>query len=512
MSLLKSSVTIAGFTLLSRVFGFGRDVLFAAVVGTGGIADAFVVAFRFPNMFRALFAEGAMNAVFVPIFSKLLNDKKSAVSFAQSLGVLILGFMLCFVTIGVLLMPHIMTVQASGYVQDTQKFALTVGLAQMMFPYLLFMVMTSFFAAILNSFDRFALPAFTPCVLNIVAMAVLALVYIDIIPLSGYELAVGVAIAGVLQAGILLWGCVHYNIFPFTYKIRISPQVKQFFRQVLPVVFGASMLQLNIFIGTILATMLEAGSVSFLYYADRLVQLPLGVIGIAIGVALIPMLSRAIAAGDMEKSQSAQAEAIVFALFLTVPAAVALATVHVPIISGLFAYGAFGTADTLKTAAALRAFALGLPAFVLIKVLTPAYFARSDTKTPVRIAICCMGINMALSLVLMAYASFVGLALATSISAWCNVAALLYILHHRNITICTNIRTPIVKIVLCSTCMGAVLWVLNTVFLHIFIDNAAHKVFFLMAIIIGGKISYAVAIAVSKTVTINDIHRFMRRT
>ncbi len=509
MSLLKSSVTIAGFTLLSRVFGFVRDVLFASVVGTGIIADAFVVAFRFPNMFRALFAEGAMNAVFVPIFSKLLTDKKSAIQFAQSLGVLIFGFMVCFVAIGVLLMPQIMAVQARGFVDDTQKFSLTVGLAQMMFPYLLFMVMTAFFAGILNSFDRFALPAFTPSVLNIVAICVLVLVQIDIVPLTGYELAVGVGIAGTAQASILCIGCMRYKIIPFTYKVVISPSVKQFFRQVLPVVFGASVLQLNILIGTILATTLESGSVSFLYYADRLIQLPLGVIGIAIGVALIPMLSRAIGAGDIEKSQSAQAQAIIFALFLTVPASVALGILNVPIISGLFVYGAFTHTDMIKTASALQVLAVGLPAFVLIKVLTPAYFARSDTKTPIRIAIACMGINIVVSLILMEYISFVGLAIATSISAWCNVGALLYILHRKNIKICQNISKTITKIILCSTTMGAVLFALNGYFADIFSQNLPHKIWVLIGIIVIGKITYAIATMITKTVTMADIKKVL---
>ena len=511
MSLLKSSVTIAGFTLLSRIFGFIRDVLFASVVGTGLMADAFFVAFRFPNMFRALFAEGAMNAVFVPIFSQLLCDKKSAIQFVQSLGVLIFGFMVCFVTIGVVLMPQIMTVQASGYVNDTEKFALTVTLAQIMFPYLLFMVMTAFFAGILNSFYHFALPAFTPCILNIVAIGILGLVYVDILPLSGYELAIGVIVAGILQASILLLGCIRYGVLPFTLCVRISPKIKQFFRQVLPVVFGASVLQLNILIGTIIATTLQPGSVSFLYYADRLVQLPLGVIGIAIGVALIPMLSKAIGDNDAKKSHTVQAQAIIFALFLTVPSAVALALINIPIISGLFAYGAFGLTDTLHTASALQMFALGLPAFVLVKVLTPAYFARLDTKTPVRIALVCMGINIGLSLIFIHYISFAGLALATSISAWCNVGALITILYMRNIKICYNITMPILKIMGCSVFMGAVLMGLYITFEDIFTHNHPHKIWVLIAFISMGKIAYTTAIFATKTVSMQDIKTAIRR-
>lgn len=511
MSLLKHSASIAGFTLLSRILGFVRDVLFATVVGTGIIADAFVVAFRFPNMFRALFAEGTMNSAFVPIFSKLLHDKNSARAFAQSLGVLICGFMVCFVVMGVVLMPQIMAVQAYGFGEDSQKLALTIDLARIMFPYLLFMVMTAFFAGILNSFEYFSVPAFTPCILNIVFIVVLVLIYTHTIPVTGYALAVGVLVAGGLQAALVLWGCVQQGIFPFTWAVRITQPIRDFFKRVLPVILGASVLQLNIFVGTILATTLEAGSVSYLYYADRLVQLPLGVIGIAISVALIPMLSKAIANKDWKTAHHTQSQAIVFAMALTVPSAVALAVIPVPIISGLFGYGAFGGDSVIQAGHGLHGMAFGLPAFVLIKVLTPAFFARGDTRTPVRIAIVCMGVNLVLSIWLMQSMSFVGLAMATSISAWCNVMGLVWVLYRRNIGIWHPVFTPIVKIMVCSAIMGGVLWICNGVFYSVFSQNAPYKVAVLVGMIVCAKSVYMTSIWVTKTITKADIQSALRR-
>ncbi|MGB1361117.1 MAG: murein biosynthesis integral membrane protein MurJ [Alphaproteobacteria bacterium] len=491
MKIFKASATIGMFTLLSRIMGMVRDLLMAIVVGVSMISDSFFVAFRFPNMFRALFAEGAMNSAFVPIFAKTLNkSKKDAVLFAKSVGTLLLLWIVAFTILMIVFMGDVMSIQAMGFATDENKFDLTVNLAQVMFPYLVFMVMNSLFASILNSFEDFALPAFTPIILNICLILTLVGVYCDVISLTGYELAIAVLVAGILQAGILFIGCIKYGVVPFTKSIKITTNVKDFFKKVLPVVMGSSLLQLNIFIGTILATTLSAGSVSYLYYADRLSQLPLGVIGIAVGIALIPMLSKSIAKNDKQETINNQSDAIIFAMFLTLPATVAFIVMALPIISGLFMYGNFGLNDTYKTAYALQAFAIGLPAFVLIKVLSPVFFARGNTTTPVRISILCMVLNIALSIWLMTTMYHVGIALATSISAWVNVMLLLLNVRKQNIELLRKgTMAVLTKMFIISVIMGAIVYQLSNIYFDNLI-NGDYKVLYLMIIIITGLVVY----------------------
>ena len=494
MKIFKASATIGFFTLLSRVMGFVRDLLMAIVVGASTVSDAFFVAFRFPNMFRALFGEGAMNSAFVPIFAKTLNkSKKEAILFAKSVGSMLLIWIVGFSLLMILFMNEVMWVQAVGFAGDTSKFDLTVDLAQIMFPYLVFMVMNSLFAGILNSFEKFALPAFVPILLNVVLILVLAGIYCGYLPLTGYELAFGVVIAGFIQALVLFVGCIKYGVVPFTKGVKLTANVKDFFKKVLPIVFGSSVLQLNIFVGTILATTLASGSVSYLYYADRLSQLPLGVIGIAIGVALIPMLSKSIAKGDKEGAVNNQSDAIVFAMFLTLPASVAFMVIAPAIISGLFMYGQFDINDTYKTAYALQAFAFGLPAFVLIKVLSPVFFARGNTTTPVRISIICMAINILASVILMQYFYHIGIAMATSISAWANVIMLLIMINKNNIELVrTGTVKTLLKMLLSSVLMGIIIYVLNNNMSDNLIGNVDNKVWYLLFVIITGLITYII--------------------
>lgn len=513
MKIIKASATIGIFTLLSRIFGFIRDLFMAVVIGTSMIADSFFVAFRFPNMFRALFAEGAMNSAFIPIFAKSLNkDKDQAIAFAKQTGTLLLLWIVLFCILMMFFMPEIMAVQAFGFAMDTDKFLLTTHLARLMFPYLAFMVMNSLFASILNSFEQFILPAFVPIILNICIILSLIGIYYNFIPLTGYELSISVLVAGFLQALILFITCLKYGIMPFTKSINITQNVREFFKKVIPVIIGSSLLQLNIFVGTILATTLEGGSVSYLYYSDRLSQLPLGVIGIAIGIALIPMLSKSIAKNDKKEIIDNQSDAILLSMFLTLPASVAFLVIAPAIISGLFMYGNFDLISTYKTAYALQAMAIGLPAFVLIKVLSPVFFARGNTTIPVRISILCMIVNILLSIILMEYIYHVGIALATSISAWLNVILLLIMISFKDIELIRkNTIKTLIKMLCASILMGVIIFELNDIFYEILISRSSVKIFYLLFIILSGLLSYFIFSVLTGAISTRKIKYLMRK-
>ena len=511
MKIVKASATIGIFTLLSRIFGLIRDFLMASVLGTSMIADSFFVAFRFPNMFRALFAEGAMNPAFMPIFAKTLNkDKGQAIAFAKQTGTLLLLWIVLFCIFMMFFMPEIMAVQAFGFSIDADKFLLTTNLARLMFPYLAFMVMNALFASILNSFEQFILPAFVPIILNICMILSLIGVYYHFIPLTGYELSISVLVAGFLQALILFVTCLKYGIMPFTKTINITQNVKEFFKKIIPVIIGSSLVQLNIFVGTFLATTLESGSVSYLNYSDRLSQLALGVIGIAIGIALIPMLSKSIAQNNKKEIIDNQSDAILFSMFLTLPASVAFLVIAPAIISGLFMYNNFDLISTYKTAYALQAMAIGLPAFVLIKVLSPVFFARGNTTIPVRISILCMVVNILLSIILMEYIYHVGIALATSISAWLNVILLLIMISFKDIELIRkNTIKTLIKMLCASILMGVVIFELNDIFYEILISRSNIKIFYLLFIVLSGLISYLIFSLLIGAISIKKIKYLM---
>ena len=514
MKLLKAVATIGGWTMLSRLLGFVRDLFFAVVAGTSTISDAFFLAFRFPNMFRALFAEGAMNAAFVPTFTKNLKKegKKSAEDFTQNAFTLLAIFMSVFVVVCIVLMPEIMAVQARGYMDDTHKFELTISLSRIMFPYLGFMVMNALFAGVLNSLGKFSVPAGSPALLNVCSLVVLGLVYSGYIGLTGFELAIGVIVAGLLQTLFLVWACKKAGFKAYGIKFGILEPTKVFLKKALPVVFGASLLQLNILVGTILATTLVSGTVSYLYYADRLVQLPLGVIGIAISVALLPMLSRSISEGDTTATKKYQSDAVLIGLFLTMPATVAFLTIGQEIIMSLFMYGQFDLQSAQATTLALQGFSYGLPAFVLIKVLTPAFFSRGDTKTPVMIAVLCMMLYIALSLYLMdTYAHF-GLAIATSISTWANVALLYIVLKIKRLdTFEKGLSLRIIKICICSVAMGASLLLLKAWLGDIVQLSTLQKIMSLIGLITAGKAVYFISVMMTGTITIDQIKKIIRK-
>jgi putative peptidoglycan lipid II flippase len=429
MSLLRSVTTIGSYTLVSRVMGFARDILTAALLGAGPVADAFFVAQRLPNLFRSLFAEGAFSAAFVPLFAGMmaLHGKERARVFAEDALAVLLAVLLIFVLLGEILMPLLMHVIAPGFSDDPEKFALAVALARITFPYLLFIALVALQGGVLNSVDRFAAAAATPTLLNLFLIAALLLMrrfHWD----DGRALAWAITAAGLAQFLWLMFSCARAGLALRLPWPRLTPEIRRTLAIMGPGAVGAGVTQVNLLISTALASFLPGGSVSFLYYADRLNQLPLGVVGIAVGTAILPPLSRQIRMGEHDAAVATQNRGLELALLLTLPAAMALAVLAQPILAVLFQRGAFGPADTAATAAALTAYAAGLPAFVLVKVLAPAFFARHDTATPVKVAVTAMAVNLALTLILMQFLAHVGIAFATSCAGWINALILLGLL------------------------------------------------------------------------------------
>ncbi|MEM6947581.1 MAG: murein biosynthesis integral membrane protein MurJ, partial [Pseudomonadota bacterium] len=436
MSLLRNTLTQSALTLVSRVLGLVREALIAAKIGAGPVGDAFFAALMFPNLFRRFFAEGAFAQAFVPAYARTLEAEGPAAAHALASEALKVLFAATagLVILAQLLMPWIMTALMGAYGDRPDILQLAVVLTQITMPYLAFMAMTALFAGVLNSAGRFVFSAGAPTLLNvaIIAAALLA----DGAEATARASAVAVAIAGVLQAALLAWGVrrqgVRLSVLGWP---RVTPNVKRVLGLAVPGAIAASGMQINVLISQILAG-LEVGSRSYLQYADRLYQLPLGLVGVAVGVAILPRLARAARARDAAGESALMDDGIGLSMALTLPAAVGLGLIPVMLIEGVFGRGAFTAADAALSARALVHFAWGVPAFVLIKVLAPGFFAREDTRTPMAIALVSVAINTVLGAVLFfglrdaGLAGFPGLAIATSTAAWVN-AALLYIVLRR---------------------------------------------------------------------------------
>jgi putative peptidoglycan lipid II flippase len=464
MRFYRGFATVGAMTIMSRVLGFARDVLIAAVLGTSYVADAFFVAFRIPNMFRRLFAEGAFDAAFIPLFAKRLHtDPEAARSFAgqalSGLAVLLVAFTL----LAEIAMPWLMLLLAPGFASDPEKFALAVLLARIALPYLVFMSAVALYTGILNAFGRFAVAAFTPTLLNVVLIAVL-LGFIATGSVNqgaaGIALAWGIAVSGALQVLVVAVAAAKIGVRLLWQRPRLTPDMRRLVALSMPGVIAGGMAQLTVVISTIIAT-LQDRVVSWLYYADRLFQLPLGVIGVAIGVVLLPTLSHKLRSGDHEAVLESENRALEFALLLTLPAAIALFLAADPIIRVLFERGAFTAVDTRATASMLAALALGLPAYVLIKVLHPSFFAREDTKTPMIYAGISMAANVMLSLTLFLIIGATGIAVAAALSGWINVGLLVANLAQRDgFALDRTFRRRLAGILAASAVMAVVVYAL----------------------------------------------------
>lgn len=432
MSLIKSTATIGFYTLISRVLGYIRDVTIASSLGASMLSDAFFVAFKIPNFFRRLFAEGAFNSAFVPQYAGMLATKgrEEAQAFASSSLSFLVAVLILLCIVFIAFMPWMMVGLAPGFSDDPEKYDLTVLLTRITFPYILFMSVVCLLGGILNSIGKFAAVAATPILMNICLIIIPTLIA-PLTPTEAHGLAVAVFVAGVVQMVWLIIHCMKLGVLPKLRLPHFTPQVKRLLILIAPAALGAGVAQINLFVDLIIASHLD-NAVSYLYYADRLNELPLAVIGIGVGTALLPMLSRQVREKKFTEARVSQNRAIEIALLLALPAAAALIAMAEPIIRVMFERGEFTATHTSAVAPALMAFAAGLPAFVLAKVLSPMFYAHEDTKTPFLIAAVCIVVNLVLNLALMGPLAHVGMALATAIAAWVNVIMMLIILKRRD--------------------------------------------------------------------------------
>lgn len=431
MSLFKSVAAFGGLTLVSRITGFLRDMVLANFLGAGAVSDAFVVAFKLPNLFRSLFAEGAFTSAFVPLFSQKLvtEGKKRSIFFAaQAISVLVL-FVGVFVLLFELLMPWVVEVLAPGFRSEPEKVELATQLCRITFPFLLLISLVSFQGGILNSFEKFAAPASAPIILNLM-MIFAVFLFVPFTPTPAHGFALGITSAGLLE---VLWlryflRKLDIKIHPYLHikKILQNPEIKTLFKRIAPGVVGAGIYQINMAVDTILVSLVGTGAISWLYYANRLQQLPLGVIGAAISVALLPILSKCLKEQQLDEARRTQDKAVEYGLLLSLPAAVLLIVLAEPIVCLLFQHGKFLPEDAVKTAYAVIAYSVGLPCYVMTKALMPNFFARGDTVTPVKYSAVVFITNLVFILLLMHTYGHIGIACATTIAAF--VSLLQYVI------------------------------------------------------------------------------------
>ncbi|ACA19623.1 integral membrane protein MviN [Methylobacterium sp. 4-46] len=433
--MIRSILSVGGWTLVSRVTGFLRDVVMAAVMGAGPIADAFVVAFRLPNHFRAIFGEGAFNVAFVPTYAGLdgAGEREDARRFADRIFTLMLLIQVALLALALPMMPLVVRALAPGFAEEPEKFALAVALTRITFPYLLFITLVTLLSGVLNARKRFAAAAAAPVLLNLSLLASLALAFL--FPNAAYAAAWGVAVSGVLQF-LLVWGdAVRAGVAPRLARPTLADTgMVRFFRMLGPAVIGSAGVQIAMFADTIIASFLPAGAVSALYYADRLYQLPFGVIGIAAGTVLLPEMSRRLASGDAAAAHAAQNRATGFSLALSAPFAVAFLLVPDLIMTALFQRGAFDAEAAARAGAVLAAYGLALPAAVLIRSIVASFYARQDSRFPVVASLTAVALNVALKVALTGPLGVTGLALATAAGVWVNVLMLFLVARRRGWT------------------------------------------------------------------------------
>jgi putative peptidoglycan lipid II flippase len=488
--LFKSVFVISFFISLSRILGFVRDILIAKYLGVGILSDAFFAAFKLPNFFRRVFAEGAFNSAFVPIFVEKLQVHKNradALNFVRNILSLLFFVLLVFIILLQIFMPLAMKFMFFGFSSDPEKFSLLVSLSRITIIYLLFVSIVSLFSGILNSLGKFAVPSSVPIILNGTLIASI-FVFGPLVPNLAYALSWGVFAAGILQLLWLMFFLARAKMLVYPTMPKINDDVRYFFRKLLPGIIGANVMQINLLVDTMIASLI-AGAVSYLYYADRINQLPLAMIGIAINIALLPTLSRAIKSNNISHAIKLQNLALEASLILVIPATLALTCLAQPMIEVLFQRGAFGQNESNLVAKALMFYSFGLPAFVMVKVLEPGFFARSNTKTPMKIALICLVSNVVLNILFFKPFGYIGIVLASVCSSYLNVSLLLYNLtKNKHFIFEEDFYIKLVKILIPAVLMAAILLFLNQYFADI-ISPMLNLIF----TIITGLISYLTA-------------------
>ncbi len=467
MNLVKATGTIGGLTLISRVLGLVRDSLFARFVGASFVSDAFLVAFRLPNMFRALFAEGAFASAFIPMFNQRVADRKgeglpAGIAFAEAaLAVLLPTLIGMTILLEVFAWPVTWLLSGKFNGITPAQFAFAVHLSRLTIPYLALISLVSLLGGILNSLHKFWVNAAAPILLNLTLILTMLLFHAANPVLTARNQAIAVTVSGALQLAWLWISCVRNGVHLRLHRPRLTPEVRRLMRLIWPAAAGSGAVQINLLISTALAArLLPHGSVTYIYMADRLNQLPLGLIGIGLGTVLLPTISRQLGGGDDAGAMATQNRGMELALLLTLPATVALVLCGEPIAAALFGYGRFTAQDTHLTAQALAAFSVGLPSYILVKVLTPGFYARQDTTTPVRFAMIAMAVNLALNLALIVPLRHMGPPLATALSSTVNVALLYGTLVRRGLFVAdARLRHRAWRLAAAALTMGAVLWV-----------------------------------------------------
>ncbi|MDD2796019.1 murein biosynthesis integral membrane protein MurJ [Acidocella sp.] len=461
--MMRGAFTVGMWTMASRVLGFARDILIAAILGTGPVADAFFVALRLPNLFRRLFGEGAFNAAFVPSISGILHTEgvAAAAGFAEEATAVMIFWLGGITLAGEIFTPWLLYALAPGFAGNHAKFTLAVALTRIMFPYLFLICLTALFSGVLNAMNRFAAAAAAPVLFNVFSIAFM-LGLSRYAPNPGYALAWGVTASGVAQLFLLIWAARRVGMRITVPRPKLTPRMRTLFRRMTPGLVGAGVTQLNVSIDIIIGTLLPAGSVSVLYYADRVNQLPLGVIGTAAGTALLPAITRHIALREEGAALNALNRALEGVLMLTLPAAIGLSLAGRQVMDVLFVRGAFSQHTALLAGNSLAAFALGLPVFALVKVLTPGFFARGDTVTPLKIGVAAVALNLCMNLLFMHPLKAVGPALATSLSSAFNAAVLLFLLHRRgHFALDAAARRRLPRLLLAGAVMAGALWAMK---------------------------------------------------
>lgn len=512
-------LTVGGWTLVSRFAGFARDLLAANVMGAGLAADAFFIALRLPNLFRRLFAEGAFTIAFVPLFTGALqNGRDEAKRFAEQALSMLMVILVPFTLLMMVGMPWIMQIITPGFTDDPTKFALAVDLSIITFPYLMLISLAALMGSVLNALGHFGPYAAAPIAFNLTQIVALLFWPGDVE--SAYALSWAVTVSGAVQ---LVWLMVSLHKRGWSLRLirpRLTPGIKRLFKLIGPSALGAGVMQVNIFIDMVLASLLPVGAISYLAYADRFYQLPIGVIGIALGTAMLPLLSAAVHSATPEKAITEQNRALEFALFLSVPAAVGLIIIPDAILGVLYQRGAFTQEATIATAWALAAYSLSIPAYVAQKVITAAFYAREDTKTPFTVSLRTVLINVAISVVMIFTLkhtghddiAYIGLALATSATAWVNVLWLTAILHKKGHFVPdTLLRTRLIKIGLCAAVM-AVLLEIGYLLLKPMLQHSTLVGLVALAVLIGGAgVVYLLGCHFTKVQDLREIKGVLRR-
>lgn len=507
MKLVKAMATVAGMTALSRIAGFTRDILTAAFLGAGPVADAFFVALKLPNFFRRVTAEGAFSIVFVPMYSKTreIETQEKADAFASNAFMVMLAALSIFTVLALFLMPFIIGAIAPGFSDDPVRYDLAIELTRITFPYLLLISLAALLGGVLNAMDRFAPFAFAPVLFNV--SLIVSLLLSGYFETSGHAMAWGLLGAGILQFAFL-WYCakkagVRIKIaYP-----RLDTDMVKVFKLMGPAVIGAGVIHINLFADVIMASFLEGGSISYLYYADRLNQLPLGVVGIAVGTALLPMLSRAMIKEDKSQARDLFNRSLEYCLLLALPASIALLAMPLTLITVLFERGAFEAADSQMTANVLMAYAIGLPSYIAIKVFSTAHWARGDTSTPVRVSVIATLLNITMSVILIQFIGVVGIALATGLSGW-----LQFYLHiralkgHDAVSFDAKFLKNIPKIILSSCIMGVGVYILSQLLEPIIFESSTLvQISMLGAIITAGAAIYGSSIIITGAVKLSNL-------